>query len=57
MKKEPFRITIEQYDKKVSIEMEHSDVSMDELFTIIRQLCMAAGYHPNTVDEYFGEDV
>lgn len=56
MKKEPFRITIEHYDKKITMEVDHSDVTMDDLFTMLRQITLAVGYHPNTVEEYFGED-
>ena len=56
MKKEPFRITVEHYDKKVIMEVDHSDVSMDDLFDMYRRLTVAIGYHPDTVDEYFGED-
>jgi len=55
MKKEPFRITIEHYDKKVSIEVDHSDVSMDDLWDMLRQITLAVGYHPETVKEYFDE--
>ena len=51
--KEPFIVTIEHYDTKVSIEKNHSDVNAYELKEMLYTICLAAGYHPNTVDEIF----
>ena len=56
MKKEPFIITIQQYDRKYSIELEHSDVSMEDLYDIYRRITIAVGFHEDTVNEYFGDD-
>jgi hypothetical protein len=49
----PFILTIEQYDTKVSIEKYHSDVDVYELKEMLHTICLAAGYHPNKVDEIF----
>lgn len=51
--KEPFIVTIEHYDTKVSIEKNHSDVDAYELREMLITICLAAGYHPDTVDEIF----
>jgi hypothetical protein len=53
MKKEPFRLTIEHYDYKYVIEKDYSGVSMEELWDMLQRICLAAGYHPNTIKEYF----
>lgn len=50
---EPFIITIEHWDTKVSIEKNHSDVDSNELKEMLITLCVAAGYHPSIVNEMF----
>jgi hypothetical protein len=50
---EPFIITIEHYDTKVSVQKNHSDVNGIELKEMLITLCVAAGYHPSTVNEMF----
>jgi len=50
---EPFIITIEHYDTKVSVQKKHSDVDGVELKEMLITLCVAAGYHPSTVNEIF----
>lgn len=50
---QPFIVTIEQYDTKVSVQKNHSDVNGVELKEMLITICLAAGYHPNTVDEIF----
>ena len=51
--KPPFIITIELYDTKVSVQKKHSDVDGAELKEMLITLCIAAGYHPSTVNEMF----
>ena len=51
--KPPFIITIEHYDTKVSVQKNHSDVNGIELKEMLITICLAAGYHPNTVNEIF----
>ena len=50
---EPFIITIEHCDTKVSIQKNYSDVNIDELKEMLIAVCIGAGYHPNTVNEIF----
>jgi phosphotransferase system IIB component len=50
---EPFIITIEHCDTKVSIQRNHSDVDSNELKEMLITLCVAAGYHPSTVNQMF----
>lgn len=53
MKKQPYRITIEQYEYKYTIEVDHSDIDFTEYIELLRQISLAAGWNPKTVDEYF----
>ena len=50
---QPFRITIEHYDMKVSIEKDHSDIDAEELADMLYGVCAAAGWLPDTLDEIF----
>ncbi len=41
---QPFRITIEHYDQRVSVEVDHSDVSADEAVELFQRAMRAAGF-------------
>ena len=49
--KQPYRITIEHYDTKVSIEIDHSDIDIDELATLLKSVLLAAGWSEALIDE------
>lgn len=53
--KQPFRITIEHYDMKVSVEKDHSDLDIAEVVDMIEQALMAAGWSADTVQEIFAK--
>jgi len=38
------KITIEQYDHKITYEVPHNDVSMEEMLEILERLLKATGY-------------
>jgi hypothetical protein len=42
--KKPATFTAELYDKKVSIEVDHSDLDIFELFEVFHKLTLASGY-------------
>ena len=54
--KQPFRITIEQYNQKVSVEVDHSDVSVTELIDLLEQALMGSGWAESQVEEIFGSN-
>ena len=56
MKKQPYRITIEQYEYKYSVEVDHSDISFTEYVELLRQLTLAAGWGTDAVEEFFDEE-
>jgi len=47
------KITIEVYADKFTYESEHDSMGMVELTEKLYGLCIAAGYHPDTVGECF----
>lgn len=42
--KEPFKITIQSYDQKVSKEKDHSDILLPEVIEMMIDVIEAAGY-------------
>ena len=51
----PTKITIEMNGKKYSIEVGHSDLLAEDFVALIREMMLAIGYHPDTVDKYLPE--
>ena len=43
------KITIENYGKKMSVETDHEDVSIEEYMDIFYGLLVTATFSPNTV--------
>jgi hypothetical protein len=60
----PSRFTAEHYGTKVSVEYDHSDLSLDEVFDAFETLVTGMGYHKDSwkqwimdrADEYKEED-
>jgi len=51
------KLTYEAYGHKNSVEVDHEDVDMEEVYQLVQQLLLGAGFHPQTVEDYFGSDV
>jgi hypothetical protein len=49
------KISIEHYEEKVTYESKHDSMGMTDLTEKLYGLCVAAGYHPNSVGESFFE--
>jgi hypothetical protein len=60
----PTKITGEQYGTKVSVEIDHSDTDIDELFDAFETIIVGLGYHQSSwkqwildrADEYREEE-
>ncbi len=52
-KKEPTKITLEYYNKKISTEVDYSDVTLKELHEMFMEIVRAMGYHENTIKEFY----
>lgn len=49
----PFRITIEYYDKKYTVETNRSDVSIEEFWSLLSSVTKSAGFYELLID-YLG---
>jgi hypothetical protein len=54
--KQPFRITIEQYNQRVSVEVDHSDLCTEQLADLLEQVLMGAGWGEAHIAEIFGSN-
>lgn len=43
-------------ENTVSIKNNFWDLTMEDLYNAMEALALAAGYHPETVDEYFNDE-
>ena len=44
----PSKFTAEQYGTKVSVEVDHSDMDLDEVMDVFQTLLIGMGYHENS---------
>ena len=54
MKNKPFKITVEHWDEKITVEKDHSDISFDEYIEMLRTLSRGVGFGQDSIDEVFG---
>ena len=54
--KKPFRITIEQYNQKVSVEVDHSDVRLGEVAELLEHALKGAGFSEEEVKEMINQE-
>ena len=52
---QPLKITVEFYNKKISTEVDHSDVKLEELHDLWIDLVRVMGYHEETINEFYNE--
>jgi hypothetical protein len=52
IKNPPFRITVEHWDEKITLELDHSDITFDEYIEMFRKLSNAV-FTTGTVNEFF----
>ena len=53
MKKEPLKITLKYYNKKISTKVDHSDLTFDELHDLWLEIVRSMGYNENTIKEFY----
>lgn len=51
----PFRITIEHWDEKISVEVDHSDLDLNQVSELLQRALIATGFDPESVKELFVE--
>jgi len=53
MHKEPLKITLKFYDKEISTQVNHSDLTLDELHELWLEIVRGMGYNSNTIYEFY----
>ena len=53
MHNEPLKITLEFYNKKISTQVDNSDLTLDELHELWLEIVRGMGYHSNTIKEFY----
>jgi len=53
MSKKPLKITLKYYNKKISTQVDHSDLTLDELHELWMDVVRAMGYHPKTIKDFY----
>ena len=52
-KVEPLKITVKFYNKKVTTEVGHSDLTLEELHDLWIDIIKCMGYHSKTIEEFY----
>ena len=55
MNKEPLKITLKYYNKKISTQVDHSDLTLEELHELWLDVVRSMGYHHKTIKEFYEE--
>ena len=50
------KITIQQYDKTVTIETAHEGADINEVMNDLKGMLVAIGYHPHSIESAFAND-
>lgn len=50
----PFKLSIKHWDRKITVEMDHSDITWDEYVELLRELSRAVGWSNSHINELFG---
>ena len=53
MHNKPLKITLKFYNKKISTQVDHSDLTLDELHELWLEIVRGMGYHSNTIKEFY----
>ena len=54
LENKPFKVTVEHWDEKITVEKDHSDVTFDEFVEMLRTLSRGVGYGEESINEIFG---
>ena len=53
---EPLKITLKYYDKKISTEVDRSDLTLEELHELWMEIVRAMGYDKKTIKEFYEQE-
>lgn len=49
------KVTVEQYDQKISVETKYDDLSYEEFMELIEKISYSLGYGVDSIKEWFKE--
>jgi len=55
MQNKPFKLTAEHWDTKISIEIDHSDITMEELHEMWISMVKALGFGYESIKEFYDD--
>ena len=50
----PFKISVEHWDTKLTVEKDHSDITFEEYVDLLRDLSRAVGWGDGDINDIFG---
>ena len=50
----PFKISVEHWDTKLTVEKDHSDITFEEYVELLRDLSRAVGWGIDDINDLFG---
>jgi hypothetical protein len=54
MKNTPFKISVQHWDEKITVEKDHSDITFKEYIEMLRTLSRGIGFGQDDIDDIFG---
>lgn len=54
LKNTPFKISVEHWDEKITVEKDHSDITFDEYIEMLKTLSRGVGFGEESINEIFG---
>ena len=54
MENRPFKISVEHWDEKITVEKDHSDITFEEYIEMLRSLSRGIGFGQDDIDDIFG---
>ena len=54
LENKPFKISVEHWGEKITVEKDHSDITFDEFVDMLRTLSRGVGYDEKSINEIFG---
>jgi len=54
LENKPFKISVEHWDEKITVEKDRSDITFDEFVEMLRTLSRGVGFGQDSIDELFG---
>lgn len=54
MKNKPFKISVQHWDEKITVERDYSDITFEEYIEMLRTLSLGLGFGQDDINDIFG---